>query len=122
MGALVLVGAWLCAVSGAPRRMPEPVRGQSHPSGRCPTLDSGGTGFFPYLESVYDGGGFTLGGGYRFFYAPSRGVGRQGAVFGPPLQARRGEHDVGRARGRPAILRARAGWRDAPQVGYYGSA
>jgi hypothetical protein len=40
------------------------------------------SGFFPAFGSVYPGGGFTLGAGYRQFYA------RQ-AVFGPAGSTRR---------------------------------
>ena len=46
--------------------------------------------------------------------------GSQGTAISPQLQAREvATTSAGRAGGR-AILRARAGWRDAPQVGYYG--
>ena len=38
------------------------------PQRQMPALEAGGTGFFPYLESVYDGGGLTLGAGYRRFF------------------------------------------------------
>ncbi len=92
----------------------------SAPQRPLPVLDSGGTGLFPYLESVYDGGGFTLGGGYRFFYGPRAEWDVKGLYSVRHYKlVEVATTSAGHAGGR-AILRARAGWRDAPQVGYYG--
>ncbi len=90
------------------------------PQRQMPALEAGGTGFFPYLESVYDGGGLTLGAGYRRFYGPRaewdiKGLYsvRQYKFF--EVSTTSAGHEGGRV-----ILRGRAGWRDAPQVGFYG--
>jgi hypothetical protein len=78
------------------------------------------SGFYPALGSVYSGGGFTLGLGYRQFYA------RQ-AVFDitgfysiknykkVEIATRTPWHMRG-----PVTFGLRAGWLDAPQIGYYG--
>ena len=39
-------------------------------------------GFYPWLDSVYSGGGFTLGAGYRQFLRRPHLLGRQGAALG----------------------------------------
>jgi hypothetical protein len=78
------------------------------------------SGFYPAIGSVYSGGGFTLGLGYRQFYA------RQ-AVFDITgfysvknykkieISTRTPWHMRG-----PFTVNLRAGWLDAPQIGYYG--
>ena len=77
-------------------------------------------GFYPALGSVYPGGGFAGGVGYRKFTGHSALLDLHGmysietysrleATFRSP----------GHARGR-LELGARAGWLDAPRVGYYG--
>ncbi|MGH9253789.1 MAG: hypothetical protein ACRD3C_04385 [Vicinamibacterales bacterium] len=87
-------------------------------------------GFVPLLGSVYGGGGFTLGAGYRRY--PTRdtslnlkglysvknyklievGIGSPGrSATRLPFRLRTGWREA---------FRLRAGWRDATQVGYYG--
>ena len=78
------------------------------------------SGFFPAFGSVYPGGGFTLGAGYRQFYA------RQ-AVFDITgfyslknyKKIEIGTRTPWHLRG-PWAVGLRAGWLDAPQIGYYG--
>ena len=78
------------------------------------------SGFYPTLGSVYPGGGFTPGGGYRRFF------GREAVwdVVGLYSVKNYKSVEVGArtpwdATGR-WTLATRAGWLDAPQVGYYG--
>ena len=77
-------------------------------------------GLYPYFDSVYPGGSFTLGAGYRKYVADYAHVDVRGlysvlnyklieGLVGSPNHLR-GRLDFG----------ARAGWRDATQVGYYG--
>ena len=78
------------------------------------------SGFFPAFGSVYPGGGLTLGGGYRHFYA------RQ-AVFDITgfyslknyKKIEIGTRTPWHMRG-PWTVGLRAGWLDAPQIGFYG--
>jgi len=78
------------------------------------------SGPYPYFASVYSGGGFTIGAGFRQYYGDRT------------LWNLRGMYSIrnykliefltdspGHAHGR-VDLHARLGWRDATQVGYYG--
>ena len=77
-------------------------------------------GFFPELGSIYAGGGFTLGAGYRHFY------GRDAVWDVRGLYSVRNYKQVEVGTRTPWdgsgkwSFGARAGWRDAPQVGYFG--
>ncbi len=78
------------------------------------------SGFYPYFDSVYSGGGFTLGAGYRQFTGDRAHVNLSGlySVSGYKLI----ELNVvapGHWSGR-LDLRGTAGWRDATQVSFYG--
>jgi hypothetical protein len=76
------------------------------------------SGIFPALDSVYSGGGFTLGAGYRQWFADAASWELKGLysiknykLVETGLQTPVGEHfRVG----------TRVGWRDAPQAAYYG--
>jgi hypothetical protein len=81
---------------------------------------AGGSGFYPYFDSVYSGGGFTLGAGYRHF------VGDRTTWFAQGLYSlsqykllETGFASPGHLNGRAGYL-LKAGWRDATQVGFYG--
>jgi hypothetical protein len=78
------------------------------------------SGFFPIFGSVYSGGGFTLGGGYRRYYgdATSWAMGGLYSAKGYKL-LELGTTSRGHFDGR-LDLRARVGWRDATQVAYHG--
>ena len=77
-------------------------------------------GFFPYFDSVYNGGGFTLGGGYRHFTGDRTQVNVAG------LYSAKGYKLVRAVAASPGHLsghvdlRAMALWRDATQVAFYG--
>ncbi|HEX7019159.1 MAG TPA: hypothetical protein VF159_04060 [Gemmatimonadaceae bacterium] len=77
-------------------------------------------GFYPLFASVYSGGGLTLGAGYRRFYGDRTHWDVQGlySIKGYKL-IELSTTSWGHARGR-VDLRARAGWRDATQVAFYG--
>jgi hypothetical protein len=77
-------------------------------------------GFYPLIDTVYSGGGFTLGGGYRHY------VGDRAIWFAQGLYSIKdyklletGVYAPGLAGGRLGY-RLNAGWRDATRVGYYG--
>jgi hypothetical protein len=77
-------------------------------------------GFYPWFDSVYSGGGFTLGGGYRQFYGDRTFWNARGlySAKGYKLAELSTEsHDL--AGGRVG-LQAFGGWRDATQVAFYG--
>ncbi len=77
-------------------------------------------GFFPYFDSVYHGGGLTLGAGYRQFYGDNTfwevkglySVLNYKLIEGGTIS--KGHFD------KRVTLKSRVGWRDATQVAYYG--
>jgi hypothetical protein len=78
------------------------------------------SGFFPAFESVYQGGGLTLGGGYRKFFGDNTFWQVKGLYSLSNYKLAEGavvskDHWNGRL-----SLRSRLGWRDATQVAYYG--
>jgi hypothetical protein len=77
-------------------------------------------GFYPEVGSIYAGGGFSLGAGYRHFYAREavwdiRGLYSIKAYKQVEVGTRTPWHGNGRW-----SLGVKAGWLDAPQVGYFG--
>jgi hypothetical protein len=76
------------------------------------------SGPFPYLDSPYRGGGFTLGAGYRQFYGDASHWDVKGAysLKNYKLVEATTMTPLG-TRGRAGL---RVGWRDAPEVAYYG--
>jgi len=79
------------------------------------------SGFYPAFGSVYGGGGFTLGAGYRRFYGDRtlwdvKGLYSIRAYKLVELATQSPGHAQGRL-----DLYAQAGWRDATQVAFYGT-
>lgn len=78
------------------------------------------SGPYPYFASVYSGGGFTLGAGYRQFYGDSTHWDLKGLYSLKSYKLIELSTDSwGHAKGR-LDLHGRVGWRDATQVAYYG--
>src|SRR5262245_18844991 len=76
-------------------------------------------GLYPWLESVYSGGGFTLGAGYRRFIGDRTFVDARGLYSGKSYKL--AEVAIGAIDGpRRFSARASGGWRDATEVAYYG--
>jgi len=84
------------------------------------TLVEQPSGFYPYFESVYSGGGFTLGEGYRHFTGDRTHWSIAGLLSAKGYKLIEGaETSPGHWSGR-LDFRAIAGWRDATQVEYHG--
>jgi hypothetical protein len=79
------------------------------------------SGFYPYFDSVYSGGGFTLGAGYRSFYGDRTFWDVKGllSISGYKL-IELSTSSPGHASERLDVG-ARVGWRDATQVAFYGT-
>lgn len=78
------------------------------------------SGLYPTLGSVYSGGGFTPGIGYRRFYQRTAVWDVVGLYSIENYKAIEiGTRTPWHGRGK-WILGARAGWLDAPQIGYFG--
>jgi hypothetical protein len=112
------IAADAAAAAAAPARPPSTLR-RAIDFGAKGMLDEP-PGFFPFFESAYSGGGFTLGAGYRRF----TGDRTNWAVIGlySIRNYKRFEASLsspGHAAGRLDV-RGLAGWRDATQVRYNG--
>jgi len=78
------------------------------------------SGIYPVFASVYSGGGFTLGAGYRQFYGDRTFWDLKGLYSLTSYKlAELSTDSLGHAGGR-LDLHARAGWRDATQVAFFG--
>jgi len=78
------------------------------------------SGFHPWLDSVYSGGGFTLGAGYRRFYGDRTSWDARGLFSAKAYKRVELSTDsIGAGRGR-VDLHAVGGWRDATEVSFYG--
>jgi hypothetical protein len=78
------------------------------------------SGFYPYFASVYSGGGFTLGAGYRQFYADRTHWDVKGLYSLSGYKLIELSTDSWGLAANRLDLHGRAGWRDATQVAYYG--
>ena len=77
-------------------------------------------GFYPYFGSVYSGGGFTLGAGYRQFRGDNTFFDIKGLYsFSNYKYIETTAATLGLADGKVNVG-AHLGWRDATQVAYYG--
>jgi hypothetical protein len=78
------------------------------------------SGFYPYFGSVYSGGGFTLGAGFREYYGDRTHWDVKGLYSLKSYKLIEFSTDSwGHGHGK-VDLHARVGWRDATQVAYYG--
>ena len=78
------------------------------------------SGFYPYFASVYHGGGLTLGGGYRKFYGDNTSWYIQGLYSFTNYKLIEAGTESKDHLERRLSFGAKAGWRDATQVGFYG--
>ena len=78
------------------------------------------SGFYPYFASVYSGGGFTLGAGYRQFYGDRTHWDLKGLYSLKNYKLFELSTDSWNHSGGRFDVHARFGWRDATQVAYYG--
>jgi len=78
------------------------------------------SGLYPFFGSVWSGGGFTLGAGYRQFTGDNTAFDIKGLYsFSNYKYIETSVATRGLARGKVNVA-AHVGWRDAPQVAYYG--
>ena len=78
------------------------------------------SGFYPYLGSVYHGGGLTLGPGYRKYFGDHSFWDIKGLYSVKNYKLLEGRTESRDHLGRRLSFGSRLGWRDATQVGYYG--
>lgn len=99
----------------------EPSRYERFMTGLEKSFVSPPSGVFPFFGSVYSGGGFTLGAGYRHFYSREALWEIKGLYSIKNYKLLEvGTRTPWNFNGR-WMTGVRAGWRDAPQIGYYGT-
>ena len=79
-----------------------------------------GSGFHPFFENAYSGGGFTLGAGYLKYISPYNTVDVRGSITFSGYKRIETEFIAPELFGRPLRLSVLGGWRDATEVGFYG--
>ena len=77
-------------------------------------------GFYPWFDSVYSGGGFTGGAGYRHFIGDRTFVDTRGLLSGKGYKLIEMAIDSIGDNATPFDLRASGGWRDATEVAFFG--
>jgi len=78
------------------------------------------SGFYPYFASVYSGGGFTLGAGYRQYYGDRTHWDLKGLYSLKNYKLFELSTDSWNQSNGRFDVHARIGWRDATQVSYFG--
>jgi len=84
-------------------------------------LSTGGMHIHPYFDSAYSGGGFTLGAGYRRYVSSYNTVDVRGSITFTGYKRIEGEFLAPRLFDRSGVLSVIGGWREATQVGFYGT-
>ena len=77
-------------------------------------------GFYPWFGSVYSGGGFTLGAGYRRFVGDQSSMGVRGLYSLKSYKLIEFHTDSKNLASGAVDLHFLGGWRDATEVSYYG--
>jgi hypothetical protein len=77
-------------------------------------------GFYPWTGSVYSGGGFTLGAGYRRYFGDHAAWTARGLLSAKGYKLAELMADGFRVADGRVTLQAIGGWRDATQVSFYG--
>jgi hypothetical protein len=76
--------------------------------------------FFPYFDSVYSGGGFTLGAGYGWLYGDHSNAAIRGLYSIKNYKLIEAVTTSSQHLDGKLTVGARVGWRDAPEVAFYG--
>ncbi len=83
-------------------------------------LSGGQRGWHPFFGSAYNGGGFAFGAGYAHHVGPYSAIDVRGSYTLRGYKRAEVEFSSPRLFNRRADLSIVAGWREAPQVGFYG--
>jgi len=78
------------------------------------------SGWYPYFASVYHGGGFTLGSGFRQYFGDNSYWDVKGLYSIKHYKLIQGALESRDHLGKRLSFGTRVGWRDATQVAYYG--
>jgi hypothetical protein len=83
-------------------------------------LLSGQLHWYPFFDSAYAGGGFTLGAGYRRYVSAYNTVDLRGSITFSGYKRIEAEFLAPRLFNRRGLVSVIGGWREATQVGFYG--
>jgi Omp85 superfamily domain len=89
--------------------------------GQAETILTTALKWHPFFDSAYSGGGFTLGAGYRRYVSSYNTVDVRGSITFSGYKRIEGEFLAPRLFDRRGVLSVIGGWREATQVGYYGT-
>jgi Omp85 superfamily domain len=98
----------------------EPSRAEIYFDRAEDLLLSGQLRWYPFFESAYAGGGFTLGAGYRRHVSPYNTVTVRGSLTFSAYKRIEAEFLSPRVFNRRGVFSVIGGWREATQVGFYG--
>jgi hypothetical protein len=76
--------------------------------------------WYPFFDSAYAGGGFTLGAGYRRYVSAYNTVDLRGSITFSGYKRIEAEFLAPRLFNRRGLVSVIGGWREATQVGFYG--
>ena len=76
--------------------------------------------WYPYFQSAYSGGGFTVGAGRKMFVGSYNTFDVRGSITPSGYKRLESEFVVPRLFHRQGVLSVVGGWREATQVGFYG--
>jgi len=82
---------------------------------------SGSLNWHPFFENAYAGGGFTVGAGYAKFVSPYNTVDLRGSITFSGYKRVEAEYRAPRVFNRRGVLSVLGGWREATDVGFYGT-
>lgn len=84
------------------------------------SLSSGPRHLHPFFDSAYNGGGFTVGAGWREFVSPYNSIDVRGSITLKGYKRVEAEYLAPRMFGQRGSVSILGGWREATQVGFYG--
>lgn len=84
------------------------------------SLATGPHHLHPFFDSAYNGGGLTVGAGWRQFVSPFDTIDVRGSITVKGYKRIEAEYLAPRMFGRRGTLSILGGWREATQVGFYG--
>ena len=82
---------------------------------------SGSLNWHPFFENAYAGGGFTLGAGYAKFVSAYDTIDVRGSITFSGYKRIEAEYRAPRLFNRRGLLSVLGGWREATDVGFYGT-
>ncbi len=87
---------------------------------RAEDIITNGLTWHPFFETAYQGGGFPSGLGYRHYVSPHNQIDVRGSYTVSGFKLAEAEFVAPHLFNRPGVLSLLGGWREAPEVGFFG--